>query len=203
MNTHRPFTDIAGLILVGGKSSRYGSNKAMVEVDGIRLIERAVRVMRPLFQEVILLTNTPRDYAYLGLPMVEDLIKGLGPLGGVYTGLETISCDAGFFVACDMPFLNQALILHLVASRKGFDAVVPRVGWMIEPLHAVYTKRCLPAIRHLIDSREYQIFKFLPNVRIRYMEEEEIRVHDPQLRSFFNINEPQDLLETEKLKHGK
>jgi len=203
MNTHRPFTDIAGLILVGGKSSRYGSNKAMVEVDGIRLIERAVRVMRPLFQEVILLTNTPRDYAYLGLPMVEDLIKGLGPLGGVYTGLETISCGAGFFVACDMPFLNQALILHLVASRKGFDAVVPRVGWMIEPLHAVYTKRCLPAIRHLIDSREYQIFKFLPNVRVRYVEAEEIRVHDPQLRSFFNINEPQDLLETEKLKHGK
>ena len=188
---------------MGGKSSRYGSNKAMVEVDGIRLIERAVRVMRPLFQEVILLTNTPRDYAYLGLPMVEDLIKGLGPLGGVYTGLETISCGAGFFVACDMPFLNQALILHLVASRKGFDAVVPRVGWMIEPLHAVYTKRCLPAIRHLIDSREYQIFKFLPNVRVRYVEAEEIRVHDPQLRSFFNINEPQDLLETEKLKHGK
>ena len=203
MNTHHPFTDIAGLILLGGKSRRYGSNKAMVEVDGVRLIERAVRVMRPLFQEVILLTNTPRDYAYLGLPMVEDLIKGLGPLGGVYTGLETISCDAGFFVACDMPFLNQALILHLVANRKGFDAVVPRVGWMIEPLHAVYTKRCLPAIRHLIDSREYQIFKFLPNVRVRYVEAEEIRVHDPQLRSFFNINEPQDLLETEKLKHGK
>ena len=203
MNTHHPFTDIAGLILLGGKSSRYGSNKAMVEVDGVRLIERAVRVMRPLFQEVILLTNTPRDYAYLGLPMVEDLIKGLGPLGGVYTGLETISCDAGFFVACDMPFLNQALILHLVANRKGFDAVVPRVGWMIEPLHAVYTKRCLPAIRHLIDSREYQIFKFLPNVRVRYVEAEEIRVHDPQLRSFFNINEPQDLLETEKLNAGK
>lgn len=203
MNTHHPFTDIAGLILLGGKSSRYGSNKAMVEVDGVRLIERAIRVMRPLFQEVILLTNTPRDYAYLGLPMVEDLIKGLGPLGGVYTGLENISCDAGFFVACDMPFLNQALILHLVANRKGFDAVVPRVGWMIEPLHAVYTKRCLPAIRHLIDSREYQIFKFLPNVRVRYVEAEEIRVHDPQLRSFFNINEPQDLLETEKLNAGK
>jgi molybdopterin-guanine dinucleotide biosynthesis protein A len=200
MNTHHPFTDIAGLILVGGKSSRYGSNKAMVEVDGVRLIERAVRVMQALFREVILLTNTPHEYAYLGLPMVEDLIKGLGPLGGVYTGLETIRCDAGFFVACDMPFLNQDLIVHLVESRKGFDVVVPRIGWMIEPLHAVYTKKCLPGIRHLIDVKKYQIVNLFPSIRVRYVDEGEIRAYDPNLRSFFNINKPQDLPEAEKLK---
>jgi molybdopterin-guanine dinucleotide biosynthesis protein A len=197
MNTHHPFTDIAGLILVGGKSSRYGSNKAMVEVDGVRLIERAVRVMQALFREVILLTNTPHEYAYLGLPMVEDLIKGLGPLGGVYTGLETIRCDAGFFVAC---FLNQDLIVHLVESRKGFDVVVPRIGWMIEPLHAVYTKKCLPGIRHLIDVKKYQIVNLFPSIRVRYVDEGEIRAYDPNLRSFFNINKPQDLPEAEKLK---
>jgi molybdopterin-guanine dinucleotide biosynthesis protein A len=203
MNTYRPSTDIAGLILVGGKSSRYGSNKALVEVEGVRLIERVVRVMRGLFEEVILLTNTPHEYAYLGLPMVEDLIKGLGPFGGVYTGLETISRDAGFFVACDMPFLQEALILHLVASRKGFDAVVPRVGWMLEPLHAVYTKGCLPAIKRLIDSREYQIINLFSRVRVRFVDEEEIRAYDPKLRSFFNINKPQDLLEIEKPNAGE
>jgi molybdopterin-guanine dinucleotide biosynthesis protein A len=202
MNTHPPFKDIAGLILVGGKSSRYGSNKAMVEVDGVRLIDRAVRVMQTLFQEVILLTNTPHEYAYLGLPMVEDLVKGLGPLGGVYTGLVTIPCDAGFFVACDMPFLNRDLIVHLVRSREGVDAVVPRVGWMIEPLHAVYTKKCVPGIRHLIDSRKYQIVNLFPSIRVRYVDEEEIRAYDPKLRSFFNINKPQDLPEAEKMKAG-
>jgi molybdopterin-guanine dinucleotide biosynthesis protein A len=203
MNSQPLLKDITGLILVGGKSGRYGSNKAMVEVDGVRLIDRAVRVMRALFQEVILLTNTPHEYAYLDLPMLEDLIKGLGPLGGIYTGLEAISHDAGFFVACDMPFLNDTLIRHIAALRKGFDAVVPRVDWMIEPLHAVYTKRCLPPIKHLIDSKKYQIIKIFPSIRTRYMEEEEIRAYDPQLRSFFNINKPQDLLKAEKLKTGK
>jgi molybdopterin-guanine dinucleotide biosynthesis protein A len=203
MNTQHPLTDITGLILVGGKSSRYGSNKAMVEVDGVRLIERAVRVMCTLFQEVILLTNTPHEYAYLGLPMVEDLMKGLGPIGGVYTGLESISHDAGFFVACDMPFLQEALILHLVGSRKGFDAVVPRIGWMVEPLHAVYTKKCLPGIRHLIDSGAYQIINLFPKIRVRYVDEEEIRSYDPRLKSFFNINKPQDLPEAKKLNAGK
>lgn len=203
MNTQPLLKDITGLVLLGGKSSRYGRDKAMVEVNGVRLIDRAVRVMRALFQEVILLTNTPHEYAYLELPMLEDLIKGLGPLGGIYTGLEAISHDAGFFVACDMPFLNEALIRHLAAVRKGYDAVVPKVDWMIEPLHAVYTKRCLPPIKHLIDSRKYQIVKIFSSIRTRYVEEKEIRAYDPQLKSFFNINKPQDLLKAEKLKTDK
>jgi molybdopterin-guanine dinucleotide biosynthesis protein A len=120
----------------------------------------------------------------------------------VHTGLETIACDAGFFVACDMPFLNRDLIVHLVTSRNGFDAVVPRVGWMIEPLHAVYTKKCIPGIRHLIDSKKYQIVNLFSSIRVRYVDEEEIRAYDPKLRSFFNINKPQDLPEAEKLKAG-
>ncbi|MGD2126602.1 MAG: molybdenum cofactor guanylyltransferase [Desulfobacteraceae bacterium] len=194
-----PIKGITGLILVGGKSRRYGSNKALVKVDGIRLIDRAVRVVRSVFQDVVLVTNSPHEYAYLGVPMVEDLIKGLGPLGGVYTGLESMSDEAGFFVACDMPFLNEALVRHIVSQRDDFDAVVPRMGWMIEPLHAVYSKNCLPAIRELIDSQEYQIVKFLHKVRIRYLDEDEIRAFDPQLRSFFNINEPQDLPNAVKL----
>jgi molybdenum cofactor guanylyltransferase len=73
---------VSGIILAGGKSSRYGSNKALVKVNGARLIERAVRVMKAVFQQVILVTNAPADYAFLELPMVQDLIKGLGPIGG-------------------------------------------------------------------------------------------------------------------------
>ena len=81
--------DITGIILAGGKSLRYGRNKALVEVDGMRLIERVIRVMQPLFKDLMIITNTPREYDYLQLPMHEDLIKGLGPIGGVYTGVET------------------------------------------------------------------------------------------------------------------
>ena len=184
---------VTGVVLAGGKSSRYGSNKALVRVNGVPLIERTVRVMKALFPEVLLVTNTLADYAFLDLPMVEDLIKGLGPIGGIYTGLETMPGRAGFFVACDMPFLNQGLLRHMVEVREDFDAVVPRMGWMIEPLHSLYTKNCLPVIKASIDAHEYQIAKCFKKLRVRYVEREELLVFDHGLKSLFNINEPKDL----------
>ncbi|MBN1847361.1 MAG: molybdenum cofactor guanylyltransferase [Deltaproteobacteria bacterium] len=182
--------DVAGVILAGGKSLRYGRNKALVKIDGIPLIERVIHVMRSLFRHLILITNTPDDYAYLKLPMHEDLIKGLGPLGGIFTALMTIKNQAGFFVACDMPNLNRELIHYMVEIRCDFDAVVPRLQEGTEALHALYGKRCLPPIKHLIDSSQYQIFRFFPKVSVRYVDENEIRRFDPQLESFFNINKP-------------
>jgi molybdopterin-guanine dinucleotide biosynthesis protein A len=192
---------IPGIILAGGKSSRYGRNKALIEMNGIRLIERVIGVMEPVFEHLIIITNTPQEYAYLQLPTYEDLIKGLGPLGGIFTGLEAISDEVGFFVACDMPFLNSELIRHMVETREDFDAVVPRIDWKIETLHAIYSKCCLPAIRELIDARNYQVIKFLHKVRLRYVEEEEIRAFDPELKSFFNINRPEELLNATKSKN--
>ena len=191
--SHADSPGVTGFILAGGKSSRYGSNKALVEVDGIRLIERAVRVMKAVFQRIVILTNTPADYAFLDLPMEGDIIKGLGPIGGLYTGLELMSEEAGFFVACDMPFLNEDLLRHMVTVRGGFDAVVPRMGWMIEPLHAIYTKTCLPVFKGAIEAHDHQIVKCLARLHVKYLEEQELKAFDPELRSFFNINQPKDL----------
>lgn len=190
---------ITGFILAGGKSTRYGSNKAMAEIAGQRLIERVVTVMDSVFQRLVIITNTPEEYAYLEIPMIEDLIKGLGPLGGIYTGLESLSDEAGFFVACDMPFLNGPLIRHMVRVRSRFDAVVPKIDWMLEPLHALYTKRCLPALEELIDSRQYQILKFFEKITVKFLEEDEIQAFDPALRSFFNINRPEELARSKDL----
>ena len=187
------FENVTGVILLGGKSSRYGSNKAFVEIEGVRLVERVARVMKSIFVRVLLSTNTPEEYAYLQLPMVEDLVKGFGPMGGIYTGLMTMSDEAGFFVACDMPFLNERLIRHMLDVRGDFDVVVPRMDWMLEPLHALYTKQCLPTIREAIGRDEHQILKCFPELRLRYVDEEELRLWDPELRSFFNINKPEDL----------
>ena len=182
--------DVSGVILAGGKSSRYGKNKALVKINDIPLIERVIRVMRSVFQHSILITNTPDEYAYLKLPMHEDLIRGLGPLGGIFTALTVMPNDAGFFVACDMPFLNQELIRHMVEIRDDFDAVVPRISGKMQTLHALYSKGCIPAIRRLIDSQKYQVIRVFYEVSVRYVEEEEIRGLDPELRSFFNMNKP-------------
>lgn len=194
-----PFIEnVSGVILAGGRSRRYGMNKAFVKTDGIALIERVIMVMQSLFQHLILVTNTPDEYAYLKLPMHEDLIKGLGPIGGVFTGLSVIPNDAGFFVACDMPFLNHDLIRHMAKNKGSFDVVVPRISGMMESLHALYDKQCLPAIRRLINSKEYQTIRILQEVSVRYVDEDEIRGFDPKLRSIINVNTPQELRRLEK-----
>jgi len=195
-----PLKGITGIILAGGKSSRYGMNKALVEINGIQLIERVIMVMGSVFERLILITNAPHEYAYLNLPMYEDLVKGLGPLGGILTGLEAISDESGFFVACDMPFINGDLVHYMVEVRDDFDAVVPRITWKMEALHALYRKSCLPAIKELIESGEYQTIKFFSKVRVRYVDWDEIRAFDPQQRSFFNVNSPRELLDATKLK---
>jgi len=136
-----------------------GENKALVKLHGIPLIERVLDVMRPIFRRVIIITNTPDEYSYLELPMYQDIIKGLGPLGGIITGLRVIP-DSGFFVACDMPFLSQGLIRHIVEIKADFDVVVPRISGNMEALHALYGKACLEQ-----DRRSYQ-FKDIPNIPI-------------------------------------
>ena len=184
---------VSGVILAGGKSSRYGKNKALVQIDGIFLIQKVLQVMQSLFSSVILITNTPETYAFLNIPMHKDKIKGLGPLGGIFTGLSVIPENAGFFVACDMPSLNCDLIRHLAGNRQNFDVVVPNLSGKFEALHALYTKNCLPEIERLIHSGAYQIFRFFPHVSVRYVDENEVRRFDPELRSFFNINRPEQL----------
>ncbi len=190
--------DVSGVVLAGGISSRYGKNKALVEFHGIPLIERVLGVMRPIFRHVIIITNTPDEYSHLKLPMYQDIIKGLGPLGGIFTGLQVIP-NSGFFVACDMPFLNQGLIRHMVEVRADFDLVVPRISGYMEALHSLYGKGCERKIEGLINSGIYQVFQFFNEVSIRYVEEDEVRMFDPDLKSFFNINSPEALNDFDNL----
>ena len=184
---------VSGVILAGGKSRRYGQNKALVNINGIPLIKRVLGVMENLFSSTVVITNTPDTYSFLNLPMFEDRIKGLGPLGGIFTGLNVISEKAGFFVACDMPFLNPDLIRYLVTARQGFDVVVPTFSGKFEALHALYTQNCLPEIEQMIHAGVYQTIQLYQSVAVRYVEENEIRRFDPELKSFSNINKPEEL----------
>jgi len=182
----------AGVILAGGSSKRYGRNKAFLEIGGIRLIDRVAEEMKNVFERVILVTNEKKGYEYLGIPMVEDLIKGLGPIGGIYTGLMTISDQAGVFVACDMPFINRQLVRYMVDIRDNHSAVVPLVANEIEPLHAIYARSCLRPIRNLIDSKRYQVRLFYDRIPVRYVKEDEIRKFGSPSRAFLNINTPDE-----------
>jgi len=184
---------VTGIVLAGGKSRRYGKNKALERIDGIPLIERTVRVLERVFQNVLLSTNTPDDFDFLGLPHVKDHITGLGPLGGVHAGLIAMPDEAGFFVACDMPLLNPALIRHMALSAGDSDAVVPRIGGYMEPLHALYRRSCLEPVKRAIERGDRGIRSFYPDIRIHYMEEAAIRTFEPDLDAFVNVNRPGEL----------
>jgi molybdopterin-guanine dinucleotide biosynthesis protein A len=187
-----PYEHVVGVILAGGLSTRYGRNKAFLQINGVRLIERIAEQMKRIFARVILVTNQKTDFEYMKLPLVDDLVKGLGPIGGIYTGLSAISEQAGFFVACDMPLLHKGLIRYMVDIMDAYQAVVPSVGKWVEPMHAVYTRSCLTTIKGLIDENRYQVRLFYDQVSVRYVKEDEIRRFCCPQEAFLNINTPEE-----------
>jgi len=186
------YNHITAVILAGGASKRYGQNKALLEISGVPLIDRIAEQMRNIFTRVILVTNQKKEFEYLGLPMVEDIIKGLGPIGGIYTGLKSISDKAGFFVACDMPLLHKGLIRYMVENIDNHAAVVPSIGELVEPLHALYARSCLAPLKGLIDDKRYQVRLLYDYVSVRYVKEDEIRTFSSPAEVFLNINTPDE-----------
>ncbi len=190
---------VTGIILAGGSSIRFGQNKAFIDIDGIRLIDRIAEKMKNIFEQVILVSNEKERYEYIGIPVIEDLIKGLGPIGGIYTGLMSISNQAGFFIACDMPFVNKQLIRYMVDVQDNHAAVVPMVADNAEPLHAIYSKSCLGTIKKLIDSNAYQIRLSYEKMPVRYIKEDEIKKFCVPSKAFSNINTPDALRKIQSL----
>jgi len=193
------YDHITGVILAGGSSKRYGEDKAFIKIGGTRLIDRITEEMKTIFKRVILITNEKKKYEYLGVPMVEDIVKGLGPIGGIYTGLMSIPDQAGFFVACDMPLINRQLVRYMVDIKGNHRAVVPSVADNIEPLHAIYFQSCLKSIRNLIESKRYQVRLFYDHIPVRYVKEDEIRKFCCPSRVFLNINTPDEFAKIHSL----
>jgi len=185
--------EIVGVVLVGGKSRRYGRNKALEVFQGERLIDRQLRKVQALFQEVLVITNEPGDYLHLEVTILRDVIPGLGPLGGIYTGLLFAQGKSVFVTACDMPFLQPAVVKHMMRLSRYNDVVVPEKKEGLEPLHAIYSARCLPHIKKMLDRGKFQVLSFFPAVKVCRLSQEELEKLDPYGLSFFNINTPEDM----------
>ena len=193
------YDHITGIILAGGSSKRYGQDKAFLKIGSTRLIDSILHEMQTVFKRVILITNETVKYEYLEIPMFEDLVKGFGPLGGIYTGLMSIPDQAGFFVACDMPHINRHLVRYMVDIKGNHSAVVPAVADNIEPLHAVYFQSCLKPIKHLIDTKRCQVRLFFDSIPVRYVKEDEIRTFCCPSKAFLNINTPDEFAKIKSL----
>ena len=198
--------DIASIVLIGGKGLRLGHEKASGIVGNKSLIQWVVASLSFLNSDIIIVTAAtqvfPRFTGYPRLRIVTDIYHGKGPLGGIYTGLAASDSFHNLVVACDMPFLNQALLDYMIQISTGVDLVIPRLGDTIEPLHAVYSKGCLAPIECLLKQGNLSIREFFTSVRVRYVEAAEINKFDPQHLSFFNVNTKADLETAREIARG-
>ena len=176
------------VILVGGKSSRMGTNKAFLELKGKTFIELQIELLREMFDEISISANTPSEYEYLNLPIFKDIYPGKGPLGGIYTSLINSSSLHTFMLACDMPFVGPELIRHLKDLTKEYDVVIPKSENGLEPLHAFYSKNCIEPIKRELDENNLRIRSFFPQVNVKIVELDSLASSDHFKNSIKNLN---------------
>jgi molybdopterin-guanine dinucleotide biosynthesis protein A len=188
--------ELAAVVLAGGRNNRMGGlDKGRIPFRGVPLVLRAVRLLAGIFEEVVLVSNSETGYAELppDVLLAVDRFPGRGPLAGIHAGLACSSRQAAFCVACDMPFLSAGLIRRLVRRFRELDCdvLLPRVAGEVEPLHALYHRRLLPAMEGLLaDGRGNSIRRLFPMVRTEHLElPDNARVR----RIFTNLNTPEDV----------
>lgn len=185
---------ISAVVLAGGESRRLGQDKCMLLVDGQPLLTRTLALLASLAGDLVVVSNDPhrtRDVPF-AVRLVPDRTPGVGALMGLYSGLRAARHQRAVAVACDMPFLNLPLLRYMVDLSADYDVVLPRVGDMVEPLHAIYGKGCLGPMERQLALGRRRIISFFDDVRVRYVEEAEVDRYDPRHLSFLNVNTPDD-----------
>jgi molybdenum cofactor guanylyltransferase len=198
--------EISCIILAGGKSVRYGHDKILEKINNTNLLDRVISQLEPLCEDIIIVTANERAFTHLAdrknIRIVNDIIPGMGSLGGVYTGLVESKTHQNLVVAADMPFLNQDLLRYMIDIADGYDFTLPHINNWYEPLHAIYSKNCIASAKAIFDQGKKIIVELFNYVKVRYVEAEEIDRYDPQHLSFFNINTRQDMERALKIMEG-
>jgi molybdopterin-guanine dinucleotide biosynthesis protein A len=193
-------------IQAGGASSRMGEDKALKPFLGRPLIQRVIERLSPIADEMIVTTNRPDDYRFLGLRLTPDLKPGRGALGGLYTAVASASQPLVAVVACDMPFASPTLLeaASRLMVQEEADVVIAKTDEGYEPIHAVYRRAtCLPAIEAAIDSDQWKVIAWFPQVRVRVLTSDELKQFDPDGLAFWNVNTPEEFIQAEQLAQPK
>ena len=185
---------ISAVVLAGGESRRLGQDKCMLLVEGQSLLDRTLGLLASLAGDLVVVSNDPRRTVDLPFPvrLVPDRQPGVGALMGLYSGLHAARHDRAVAVACDMPFLSLPLLRHMVSLSVDYGVVLPRLGDLVEPLHAVYGKGCLGPMERQLSRGRRRIVSFFDDVRVCYVEQAEVDRYDPRNLSFLNVNTPDD-----------
>ena len=194
-----------GVILTGGQNTRFnGKDKAFIHIGQRRVLDRILDIFSDLFDDIILVTNEPIKYLAWDVTLATDIYPVRSSLTGIHAGLFFTANPHAFFTACDMPFLKKEVIKTIIGSiEPGMDVIIPETAAGLEPLCAVYSKNCLKSAEHNLRQHHVKIQQFFKKVRVKKIQEKELRKKDPGLISFFNINTPADLDRAERIEAGE
>ena len=177
--------ELSAAIIAGGKSSRMGRNKALIEIDGKPIIQHIRCALGDVSSEIMIISNEPGIYDFLNLPTYSDITAHVGPLAGIITALHFCRESHCLITACDMPFLKNELLQEMAQNiESGKIVTAVSDGW-IQPLCSIYPKSYLASARQAVAERKYSPLNWMKQYPLI-----EIPADD---RSVFNINTPEDL----------
>ncbi|WP_019154043.1 molybdenum cofactor guanylyltransferase [Robertmurraya massiliosenegalensis] len=194
--------ETTGIILAGGKSSRMGTNKALLMIEGKTIIEQAVEELRSIVNNIIIVTNSFEDYAFLNLPMVKDEWKDMGPLAGIHAGLSFSKTERNLIVACDMPFISAKLGDVLLKQLEDYEAAIPEISGQLHPLFAAYRKVVKEEAEKALQQKQLRIRGIFRNIHVKIMEETELNKYGVVLddSDLFNMNHPEEYEQAKKMR---
>lgn len=194
-------TGISCSILAGGKNLRFGGKtKANLTVGGKKIIDRIIHVTENIFQDIIIVTDKPEEFAdYSQFKFAGDIFRNAGPPGGIHAALHALKTEAAFIVASDMPFIDEDIIRSQIKFflKTNAEAMVPKIDGKTEPLHGIYTKSIIPVLESMIKKeRGFPVTDLLEKIRTEFFL---LPSTDKTRKAFFNVNTPDDLIRADEI----
>lgn len=180
--------NITGIVLAGGKSSRMGTDKGILDLNGKKVIDYVIGALQPNVDDIIIVANNS-NYNNLGYRVYKDVIQDCGPMGGIYTGLLNSSTEKNIILSCDIPFVTSPLLNYIISQSGDYDITVPEHDGKPEPLCAIYKKHCAAKFLDLLNKKEWKL-----KDAMEHFSTQRLQLTDKEIETnFININTPQEL----------
>lgn len=183
----------SGVVLAGGRSSRMKFNKAFAQISGRPVINIILDKFRTLFDEILIISNDPELYTFLGIPVYTDIYPRMGPVAGIHSALYHCKHDSAFVMGCDVPFMNMDLVRMMISRLDGYDSVVPRLDNQLQPLAAVYNRSCLPILTDCLETNRVKLVRIFDELNALEITRTEIEAFGVAEEMFLNVNDIQAL----------
>ena len=191
--------NVNAFILAGGKGKRLTLKKSLIRVKNVPIIENTLEILSGLFKTITIISNNKDLYSYLNVPVISDIVPGAGPKGGIYTGLSNTDTKWNYFVACDMPFISEPVIIKLANFiSDDYDCIVPFIKNYYEPLYAFYNRSCLKKFEKSIKSGNFKIQSDFDTLNVKKVNEKDFSLPINLRKVFTNINTKDDLINLHK-----